>query len=414
MKRLHPIIRWLIWSLVGVFSFTLVFIIKGNGQILPLPDYFVPQASSSATPNAQSDDVRTLLVLINHDDGSVSSATLLVRSQSATTLGVYSINTHTIIDLHKAKLIDIHGAGRESGALGIQRGIQMASGVRIDGTLLLKPLALSALVDSVGGVDINVSRPINVSSEPQQSGNAISHTILQGQQHLSGTEAAHYVLVTVAGEGPQQRYTRTTSVLRATFDHLPHGVQHLSQTLAELGSAASTTVPTVDVATFLALIQQRDAWRTAKPSELSTVAATLNLPYLPKGQSFALSDIMMSVGKKFPEVMVTGNQNPYRVLVVGPDANARLSVRKQLLNSDRLTGADFEFVDGTSGEVIDQTVFYAPDSVSQDVANQLAERLNLVNPLVMRVGNTTEATYGADFVVTLGKDYQSISAESGN
>ena len=410
MKRLHPILRWLIWSLFGVFAFTVVFVIKGNGQVLPLPDYFFPHANSSTS--SQQDDIRTLLVLVLDDEGHVATAQILARNEKATKLGVYSIHPQTLIDLHKPKFINVHNAGVESNGAGIQKSIQVASGVRIDGTLLLKPPAMSALVDSVGGIDIDVPRSVTVSDGVTASGSVNRVTIKQGQQHLSGTQASLYVLATISGEKPKQRYERTTSVLRATLDHLPHGVDHLTQTLAELGSAASTTAPTVDVATFLALIQQRKAWATVQTHEISTVPATLNLAYLPKARTFALSDIVMDVGRDFPEVLLASGINPFRVIVVGPDAQARMSVRKQLLASDFLTGADFEYLDGTSGDVLDQTMFYAPDTVPQDVVNQLAERLNLVNPTVMRVGSTTEATYGADFVVTLGKDYQPTTLES--
>ena len=407
MTRLHPIVRWLVAALIGVTLFTLIFIIKGNGQILPLPSYLMPDSQNTSQNALQTDDIRTLLVLIAQEDGHISCAALVMRDARATTVKIYGMDPHALVDLGSDKLIDIRSAGFEAGPARIQSAIQEASGVRVDATLELSPLALAALVDSVHGIDVTVAQPVHVSVS------ATEHvTIPAGTQHVTGTVAAHYVLSRYAGESLSAQLSRVAKVLVSIFSALPKGVDHVAQTLAELGSAARTTVPTGDLATMLSLIQQRGSWGATSVGVLDTVVSSLNLTYLPQAKTFSLSDIYSKVQKDFPNNMLRSGESPYRVLVVGRDAAARLNARKQLLNTDYLTGSRFVFLDGVSNETSTQTMIYTLDATPNELVAQLEKRLDLTNAQVFRVGSALDATFGADFVVTLGTDYISHTTKN--
>lgn len=153
------------------------------------------QSSSVNTP-----DPSMLLVVRDSSDRNVIAALLLAAGQ-ATDSRVFLLPVDT---LPKANL---------------QEALSRATGVRIDGTLVLDYVGLAAVIDAVGGVSIS-------------------------QQRMSGINAAHYAGFIVDDEPESARTLRSQEVFNDFFRRLPAKAAEMRALVNLLGLSARSNMPT--------------------------------------------------------------------------------------------------------------------------------------------------------------------------
>jgi polyisoprenyl-teichoic acid--peptidoglycan teichoic acid transferase len=122
-----------------------------------------------------------------------------------------------------------------------------AVGITVDGGWDLPVSGLAALVDSVGGVDVNVDEDIQQATA--SGGTAV--LIPAGQHHLGGQLAATYATFLDAGSPEQQRLARLSTVLAALIAKLPSGAAPIAALVSGLATTTTSTLPAARVAAFL-------------------------------------------------------------------------------------------------------------------------------------------------------------------
>jgi hypothetical protein len=118
--------------------------------------------------------------------------------------------------------------------------------VTVDGSWLIDTAGLAALVDGVGGVDVDVDRDVVVKV------GAGSQTLASaGHQHLNGANAAVFATYLVAGEPEQSRLARFSAVLGALLPKLPADAGPRAQLLTGLGAHSSSSEKASSLSEFL-------------------------------------------------------------------------------------------------------------------------------------------------------------------
>jgi len=114
----------------------------------------------------------------------------------------------------------------------------------IEGSWTLDRLAFAGLVDSVGGVFVDVPQAIEVRDEDDE----FVLVIRPGRQRLDGITAADYATLAIPGEDERDGALRFRDVWVAVLARLPESPERLRQILTSLGSLARTTT---DIGTLL-------------------------------------------------------------------------------------------------------------------------------------------------------------------
>ncbi len=119
-------------------------------------------------------------------------------------------------------------------------------GVTVDGTWVLDPAGLAALVDAAGGVDVDVDRDITV-----KVAGGVETLASAGHQHLDGATAAAYATYLAGGEPEQSRLARFSAVLGALLPVLPSEGPARDKLVAALGAHSSSTMKAPALGTLL-------------------------------------------------------------------------------------------------------------------------------------------------------------------
>ncbi|MDP4014356.1 MAG: LCP family protein [Candidatus Nanopelagicales bacterium] len=120
-------------------------------------------------------------------------------------------------------------------------------GVRVDGSWRIDRKALAGLVDSVGGVTVNVPRRTRVIDGED----VVVLSLRKGTQALTGAQASWYAVGDVRRGTDVDAMSRFSAVMLPTLKNLPASDADLRETLTSLGWLAPATVATSDLATYL-------------------------------------------------------------------------------------------------------------------------------------------------------------------
>ena len=396
MKRIPAFLQWLVFGLVGIAIFTVIFLIKGNGQPTALPPYVTATPNPSTSPAEAKLEVNNLLVTLADDNRKVVGGFIAVRNQDSSELRVFNIDSRTGLDVDTTDMLRFRDAGFESSANQVQVAVEVASNIRVDGSLTLRRLALAGLVDSVKGIVVKIPQPTKIVTQQKQK-----VLIPSGKVRLDGNRAAGYALLVVPGEPESTRIERINSVLSATFAKLPNDVQRVDETISALGSLGRTTVPTELVAKDLMLLVANDLWESAQYQTLSTTVSELGVTSKIGLRRFNLETISKEIATYCPQAVLPVTKGPWRVLIKSSSSKATLQLRQDIRKSK------FSFVDG--GKVKSQrisTIRIAP-WVSQAQAQSLLTTIELPNARIIREkDSTTKSSALADAVITVGLDYR--------
>ncbi len=360
MNRVPPFLRWLAASLIAIAALTGLFFIKGQGQPVPLPSY----VTASATPveTQVPTNILRLLVLVTDSKDHVIGSALLIRSEGA--LHVINFDPHVVLDMGEAGLMDLYLAGSVQFPDQVQRGLELASGVPVDGTLVMQRLALAGLVDAIGGIDLVSPKRYNISDVGQEP-----DYIVRGMNHLTGSRAAAYAMFLVEGEPESDRINRLNSVLRSALSGLPNDPVRAEEVVSALGALARSTVPTSTVVDILTYFNINNMWPTATFDTMPTTSSELERTFGSKWRRIDVSAGQEMIASRVGPVDLSNL--PLRVLVSGGLASQRLYVR------DAWSKIGVAFVDGGSGNLRPITQVTIRQGLVPDDVTALLRQLKL-------------------------------------
>jgi hypothetical protein len=140
-------------------------------------------------------------------------------------------------------LVDVPGQGSTqlsaatgSGPSAAAASIENALHVRIDGTWVLDPTTLAALVDAEGGVDVTLTNDVL----PNDGSTTLSIGV--GQSHINGTQAEQLALAIGSQEPEASRLARQQILVEAILAKLPSGTAQIAALLQSAQLTGALTV----------------------------------------------------------------------------------------------------------------------------------------------------------------------------
>ena len=386
MNRVPPFLRWLVASVAAVAALTGLFYVKGQGQPDPLPAYLTAAPTPTSTEVPKKID--RLLVQVADSKNHIVGTALLIRGPG--TLHVLNFAPHVVLDMGDAGLMDMYTAGAIQLPEQIQRGLTLASGIPIDGTLVMQRLALAGLVDAVGGVDVQSSQMYNIASA-----GAPQDFVTPGRNHLTGGRAASYATFLALGEAESDRIARFNAVLRAALAGLPNDPVRAQEVVSALGSLARSTIPTPNVVDALSYFNSNNLWPTATYDTIPTKSSALEQSLTSSWRRINLAAANTLISQRVGPTDLT--DLPMRILVSGGLATQRLALRNQIHT------LGFVFVDGGGGALPPSTqVTMRQGAVSSNVTLLLAAlKFDKAPPSVM-----TSPDQPCDVHIIIGTDLQ--------
>jgi hypothetical protein len=176
---------------------------------------------------------RTVLLQVKGTDGTAVASALLAHDPAVTEGSVVLVPPQVIVSVPGAGSQAFGRALATSSARGSRDALSDLMGVTVDGSWVLDTAAFSRLVDTLGGIEVDVDVPV-------LSGRTV---LLQpGQQRVNGARALALGTYLAPGEQEQSRLARLQAVIDGIVGALPTDVRALIGSLGK-GSASSVGVP---------------------------------------------------------------------------------------------------------------------------------------------------------------------------
>ncbi|MGN6332803.1 MAG: LCP family protein [Motilibacteraceae bacterium] len=365
-----------------------VLLVAGAGVLLSRrPGAAVPAPAAAATG-------RVLLVQVVGPDGHGQLAALLGTSQGPAGTGgsVVLVPTRLLVDVTGAGTVPLADAAARPDPAAAHALTDLL-GLRIDGTWTLPVAGLAALVDRVGGVDVQVDQDVAVRS----TGGEL--TVPAGRQHLDGRTAAAYATVLDSTEPEQARLARFDDVLRAVLAALP--ADRAATAAVVRASGGSSTLAGPDLVAALVRLHSVVASGSATYD-------TLPVRGIDSGGDVALYGLdtaaaRTELGQDFPGAMQAAGPGSVRVLVEnGVGTPGLLDAARS-----RLVARGLVFRDGGNASRfgLPASAVLVPDATAQSTAEgrRVATVLGLPASAVQVSGRGQTV---ADVVVVLGADFR--------
>lgn len=273
-------------------------------------------------------------------------------------------------------------------------------GVRVDATFVLDRLAFAGLVDAVGGVTATVD--VDVVTVKADGTKTI--VVPAGERQLNGLDATAYATYLGPGETEAARMARFNEIFQLVVAKLPADANQIEPILTSLGSLARSTVPTSQVAAFLARFRYEIATDDAQAQDLPTTVID---------SGGGTSDIV-GVDSAAAATMIK-TLLPEAILVPGPNSKVRVLVQNGMLvpglgqaASSLLVDAGYTYVPGYNAGQLNTgpTVIIVPDTSAQSLewGAGIAKALGVPSADV-RTPKPGDEQSLADVVVVLGRDF---------
>lgn len=327
MSVRHPSRRRSVIALVllAIIVTAMAVVIRTSGTGQPLVDPTVPPVPPLPT-------YPTLLVQVR-DDGLTSVNNVVMGLDSAANSGssLY-LPQNLVVDL-------VEGRDETLGLTGFQPIARAGSlvsaqtGMRVDHTFVMDRLAFAGLIDSVGGISLDIAEPLVV----QARWGSIVEIIPMGLRTLDGPQAAIYSLYLPPGAPESERQARFAAVWQAILEQLPSNPDQMRAVLASLGALSRSTDTLAALAEFLtAAGTDSSAGRWTSANLPTTPGAYGPLP-VQWVEPVAATE---TTRRLFPEAMLSDDAPPVRVRVhQSGGTQAQLDVVRT-----QLTDAGFTFV----------------------------------------------------------------------
>ena len=271
-------------------------------------------------------------------------------------------------------------------------------GVIVDGTWTLSPAGLASLVDSVGGVPVDVSSDVIVRG-PNGSRQVI---VPAGTTRLNGAQAAAYATAIPEGADEQVRLAHYDEVMQALLPRLSSDPATLQKQLESLGAQSSVTTGDPWLASYLTslgdAIDQDNVISQTLPVKPISVGGSVTAYSVDEAATQQLVDQQFA-GSKPP-----GGNSGVRVLVQNGVGSAGLVDSAAI----KLGNQGYRFVNGGNANKFgyQKSVVIVPDSSAESTQLGAAIAKTLGLP-ASSVRVSAEGQNVADVVVILGADYKS-------
>jgi anionic cell wall polymer biosynthesis LytR-Cps2A-Psr (LCP) family protein len=276
-------------ALVIVLSLGLVSIVRSDG--LPTPE---------PTPTAQDVEQTLLLQVLDADGYAVGNVVIGIEPPQDPPLTVMFSVPASLLVPEGDDSVTLGQTPQSADTLAAVKAIEDGLGVRIDAGLQLDRLAFAGLVDAVGGVWVNLERPVLL---PAIGDEGRFRALGPGWVKMDGIAAADYAVLRIPGESEQDRIDRFIRVLEDVLEKLPRTEDQMRQLLTSLGSLAQTTVPTEELVPFLMRVRADIAFGRVREE-------TLPVDIIRGGArpaSVAASDAEALVLSLFPDARVSSD-----------------------------------------------------------------------------------------------------------
>lgn len=190
---------------------------------------------------------RTLLFQMKGSDGTAVSSALLAEDPKSGKGAVVLIQPQVLANVLGVATGDFSHTLVTGGINGSRNALADLMGVTIDGSWVLDTATMARLIDSLGGVQVDVD--VTVLRGRQVLLNS-------GEQRLGGANAVAFATYLAPGEQEQVRLTRLQAVLDAIITHLPSDVTSF---IGSLGKGSVTTQSAATVAGVLKGLAAEDA-----------------------------------------------------------------------------------------------------------------------------------------------------------
>lgn len=191
---------------------------------------------------------RTLLFQIQSAQGTAISSALLAHDPKTKDGAVVLIPPQVLATVPGIGSGDFGNALKLGGVTGSRNALSDLMGVTIDGSWVVDGTTFARLVDTLGGVNVNVDVPV--------TRNRVV-LLTAGQQRLTGANALLFATYAAAGEQEAVRLTRLQAVFDAILNELPKDTASL---IGSLGSGSQTSgVKPPAVAAVLTGLEADDA-----------------------------------------------------------------------------------------------------------------------------------------------------------
>lgn len=263
MNRIPAFLKWLTSSLLAIALLTGVFVMRGDGQAIPLADQViaVPEPAQEVAESAQ--EVHNLMFALIDSDQKIVSVTVIRHSVLEEKLSIVNIDPATLIVPPGQGFVPISDAGLQGSFDGVDKAISGALGIPIDGSIYLQRLAYAGLVDSIGGITVVSENLYRVSERGE-----VPRYVRAGTSLLEGSDAAGYAMLQSKFETTDEFMTRGNQVLRAVFENLQGDQERVDEIFSALGSIARSNVPTASIARLIIELRAANLWPSAHISRL--------------------------------------------------------------------------------------------------------------------------------------------------
>lgn len=263
MNRIPAFLKWLTSSLLAIALLTGVFVMRGDGQAIPLADQViaVPEPAQEVAESAQ--EVHNLMFALIDSDQKIVSVTVIRQSVVEEKLSIVNIDPATLIVPPGQGFVPISDAGLQGSFDGVDKAISGALGIPIDGSIYLQRLAYAGLVDSIGGITVVSENLYRVSERGE-----VPRYVRAGTSLLEGSDAAGYAMLQSKFETTDEFMTRGNQVLRAVFENLQGDQERVDEIFSALGSIARSNVPTASIARLIIELRAANLWPRAHISRL--------------------------------------------------------------------------------------------------------------------------------------------------
>jgi hypothetical protein len=367
------------------------------GTALVVPPLF---GKRSDVPVQTSPTVRTqqtLTIVVASDPGSVLDGALLASDPEQDDGSVVLVPSRLLVEGPVPEDIPFSSTTRLNDPAAPGFALAQTLDVLVDGTWRLTPEGLSALVDSVGGVVIDVDSEVVVT---RPNGNR-QVLVGAGRSTLDGAQATAYATAIPQGGNDQVRLAHFNDVLQALLAKLPASADQVQALLDGLNRESLSTKGNAWLAGFLVSL-------AGAAAQDNVLAQTIPVQTLGAGGAVtvyqldeAASEELLS--RSFADSRPPGGTDRPRVLVQNGVGRPGL----ELAAAQQLTDAGFAFANGGNANHFgyDTSVVIVPDdsSASLELGDSVAKALGLPASAVEVAG---EGQTIADVIVILGANYQ--------
>jgi hypothetical protein len=369
---------------LAVLLLVLVLVFRPVGEATPSAALVPPDSPRQDTVlvNLLDEDatvLRGLLMAVGSVDGTEQVVPVIVPGDM----------TVAVPDAGSLPLAQVPSVGPEAP----DRAVEDLLGVRVDGTWVLDRGLLADLVDTAGGVEVDVATAVTAGDVTVPVGPA---------QRLTGAQAVAYATAGVEGEEPGVALARFAQVVVGLVAAMPEEAGEVTRVLSQVDRHPDTTATSEQLSSVLAeasqvLAEQEDP----APFTVPTAEGGEGPPTPDADAVAALVDERLQ-GARLPVSTV----GPLRVVVGNAVGEPGLVTAAR----DRLVAAGFRFVGGgtVEGEPAPATTVLVPSDTpeNRERGQAVASALGIPpDALFVKADFEADVPEGTDIIVWLGQDY---------